>query len=100
MQGYARFSANWRVLGTEIKPEELAHVAGYYAPLSREIVALAAASPEELTQHLLQLANTAILEEHFRGVPRWMILGSPYHFVTAGRSTGLSGEALKQAWQQ
>jgi len=100
MQGYARFSANWRVLGTEIKPAELAHVAGYYAPFSREIVALAAASPEELTQLLLQLANTAILEEHFRRVPRWVILGSPHHFITTGGSTGQAGEALTQAWQR
>ena len=100
MQGYTRFSANWRVLGTEIKPDELAHVDGYYAPLAREIVTLAAGSPEALTQRLLQLANTAILEEHFPRVPRWVILGSPYHFIPSGESSGQPDEALKQAWQR
>jgi len=98
--GYERFSANWRVLGTSMSSAELARVDGYYAPLSQEIVTLAPDSEEELIHHVLELADTAILEAHFRRVPRWIILGSPYHFVGPSASAGQPGEAFTQAWRR
>jgi hypothetical protein len=99
---YARFSINSRMMGAATKAEDLARIEGYYTPLSKEIVTvtIVSDSSQDLADRVLRLANTAILEEHFRNVPRWVILGSPHFFITPGQSGGDHRLALTNAWKR
>ena len=98
-EGYARFTTNWMVSGYDVQPGELARLDGYYSPLSKEIVMRDIKPAARLVQGLLELANVAILSEHFRKVPRWARLGSFQSLAAPGRRGQDEDEALALAWR-